>query len=348
MQELSKPFSFKELFTHVKPTKQITKLLSLGFGIILISWLLSQIDISSASDIIRGVPVPLLIIGFFCYVAGFYLRAQRFRLLLPPDKSIKHLFPIVLVHYTALNIIPARLGEFSYVYLLKQVNNISTGCSLSSLIMARVFDQIVISLLFLISSFFVDFSSQWLKTLKFCVGGFLIAIFVMLMFILAYKERCVQLLEKGLIRLKLHSYKITQRVMQILKETVMAFKNIEVKGNAIKILLLSGLIWMSIFTLNFCLLLAFEVKLSYIEVVLASSFIISLSVIPFQALSGLGIHEATWTFVAVALGVPKNIAIVSAFGTHILSTIYLFLFGLYGLWKMSIIKHVTNMRNTHP
>ncbi len=344
MQEANKSFSLKESFTYVLSAKNIPKFLSLGFGIILISWLLSQLELSKTIEIIRGVPISLLILGFFCYFAGFYLRSLRFSLLLPPGKPIKHLFPIVLVHYTALNIIPARLGELSYVYLLKKVDNMSTGCSLSSLIMSRVFDQIAISLLFLISSFSVNFSSQWLTTLKLFVGGLLVVIFVMLLFILAYKELCVQLLEKLLVRLRLDNYKIIQRIMQIIKETVLAFRNIEVKGNAIRIFLLSGLIWLSIFTVNFCLLQAFEVKLSYIEVVLATSFIIFLTVLPLQLI--MGIHEATWTFVAVTLGVSKNTAIVSAFGTHILSTLYLFLFGLYGLWKMSFIKDLIRKRNT--
>jgi uncharacterized protein (TIRG00374 family) len=250
---------------------------------------------------------------------------------------MNHLFPIVLVHYTALNIIPARLGELSYVYLLKKVNNVSTGYSVSSLIMARVFDQTAISLLFLFSALFANLPSQWLKTLSLAVGGFLIVICVVVIVILAFKELCVNWLKKLMRRLKWDEYKIVQLIIRTIDEIVIAFKGIQVKKNVGKIFGLSLLIWLSIFSVNYTLLKAFDVPLSYVEIVLASTFIIMLTVLPFQLLNGLGIHETTWTFIALTLGVPKNVAIVSAFGTHILSIVFLLIFGIFGVWRITKI-----------
>ncbi|MCP4367782.1 MAG: flippase-like domain-containing protein [Deltaproteobacteria bacterium] len=333
MQETSKTFSLRELFTHVKPAMNLVKLLSLGFGIILITWLVSQLELSETLKILREVPISFLIIGFLCYALSFYLRTVRFRVLLSQNKSVKHLFPIVLVHYTALNIIPARLGELSYVYLLKKVNHVSAGCSISTLIMARVFDQIAISTLFLISSRFVNLQAQWMETLKLTIEGFLVVIFVGVIFILMYKEKFAELLKKLISRFRWDNYKIIQRIMRQMEDIVVALKEIQVKRKAIRILGLSATIWICIFNINYVLLKAFDVHLSYAEIVWASTLII-LSVLPVPSLNFAGFREITWTGIALALGVPKNVAIVSAFGTHILSTLFLCVFGVYGFWGL--------------
>jgi uncharacterized protein (TIRG00374 family) len=335
-QEVSKGISHKDIFVYIRSKKRITKLLSLGFGILLISWLLSQLDISASIKIIRELPISLLIVGFLCYALGFYLRAIRFRLLLPPEKSVKHLFPIVLVHYTALNIIPARLGELSYIYLLKKVNNISTGCSVSNLLIARVFDQITISLLFLVSWPFMDLSSQWMKTLSLFVSGFLILMTILLMGILAYKEKCIAWIKILVTKFGWANTTIIRRIIHEMEEVVIALRGIQVKKNAATVLGVSVLIWMSIWGSNYALLQAFQVDFTYVQVIFSSTCIILLRVLPLQVVSGLGIHETTWVFIALALGISKDIAITAAFGSHILSIIYLLIFGTYGVLRLGM------------
>jgi uncharacterized protein (TIRG00374 family) len=333
-QEAQKNISIKAWFADFKLKKYLSKLVSLGFGLCLLSWLLAQLDLSETLHIIRNVPIPLLVIGFLCYAASFYLRAMRFKLLLPPDQPVPHLLPIVLVHYTALNIIPARLGELSYVYLLKKVNNISPGISVSSLILARVFDQIGISILFLLCAQFVNLPTPWLNTLKWSIEIFLVVILAILILILAYKEKFVDLSKKLLIKVKWDRYPVTQRIIHQLENIVEAFQAIQVKKQALKVLGLSLLIWLCLFSVNYALLQAFDVPMAYAETVLASTVII-LSALPLASLSFFGLHEITWTGLAVALGVPKNVAIVSAFGTHIIATLYLFVFGIFGLLTIS-------------
>lgn len=335
-QEVSKGISHKDIFVYIRSKKRITKLLSLGFGILLISWLLSQLDISASIKIIRELPISLLIVGFLCYALGFYLRAIRFRLLLPPEKSVKHLFPIVLVHYTALNIIPARLGELSYIYLLKKVNDVSTGCSVSNLLIARVFDQITISLLFLVSWPFMDLSSQWMKTLSLFVSGFLILMTILLMGILAYKEKCIAWIKILVTKFGWANTTIIRRIIHEMEEVVIALRAIQVKKNAATVLGISVLIWMSIWGSNYALLQAFQVDFTYVQVIFSSTCIILLRVLPLQVVSGLGIHETTWVFIALALGISKDIAITAAFGSHILSIIYLLIFGTYGVLRLGM------------
>ncbi|PIE31529.1 hypothetical protein CSA56_18020 [candidate division KSB3 bacterium] len=322
------------MFASVSIRKHFSKLFSLGLGIFLVIWLLSQLDLADTFAIIRDIPLSFLGLGAVCYVVSFAIRTLRFRMLLAPDQQRSHLFPIVLVHYTALTIIPARLGELSYVYLLKKFNNVPTGHSLSSLLLARVFDHIAISTLFLCASFFIDLQTQWLKTTSIFVGIGLVVSVLLLIALLTYKEICVAWLRRVLETLRFDRYSLIRRVMHELDNIVSALQGIHLKQHLGSIFGLSLMIWLCIFGVNYALLQSFDVTLTYIEVAFASTFMILLGLIPLQLLGGVGVRQTAWTFIALALGVSKNNAIVSAFGTHIASVMFLFVFGLYGLWRM--------------
>ena len=333
-QKVNKQPSFRDLWVHTRQMKRLTKILSFGLGIILISWLVSQLDISATLHSLRNVPISLILLSFLFYTIGFGLRALRFRLLLPTQQPLHHLFPIVLVHYTALNIIPARLGELSYIYLLKKVNNVSTGRSVSNLVLARVFDLMTISLLFLGALFFLNLSSQWLKAIGVIVGAFLIMALILLIIVLIYQERCIRIIKKLVSKFGFAHYAITTKILHTIEEISEAFTEIHVKEKAGKVLGVSLLIWISIFSSNYAALLAFQVDLTFMEVVLSSTCIILLKILPIQIMSGFGIHETTWVLIALELGVSKNVAITAAFGTHVIATIYLCILGGYGLWKI--------------
>jgi glycosyltransferase 2 family protein len=333
-QQIAKPITFKNLFTETSRMKRLIKLFSGGFGLILLTWLLSQLEWDETIATLRTVPPSFLLIGLLCYILSFYLRALRFRLLLPPEYPRNHLFPIVLVHYTALNIIPARLGELSYIYLLNKVNQIPVGVSLSSLLLARVFDQLAIAVLFLSSLAVVSIASPWFKTLIWLVGGILLSTIIVLFVLLRYKERAAQWLKYILQRIRWDHFHLMAQMLKVLDEIVSALDHIHLFRQGWQLVGLSVGIWLSIFSVNYFLLRAFHGTLSYGEIMLTSTCIILLSALPFQILSGFGIHETTFVMLAGAFGVARNTAITAAISSHVLATVYLCLLGGYGLLRL--------------
>ncbi len=331
---------------HIK--KYVARLLPICVGLILIYWLLSQVDVDEAARIIRQLPPSLLLLGMASYFVGFLLRALRFRLLLSRDQPLRHLVPIVLVHYAALNIIPARLGELSYIILLKQVNGISTGRSVSNLLVARVFDQLTISLLFLISTAFLDFSTPWLNTLTVVVSAVLLATCVLLALLFAYKTRYVQWFQAVVRRLNLERFRLTQKIERELAEVVNALATLQFTANLLTVFAVSCGIWACIFATNYFMLHAFQARLSYQEVLFTSTCIIMMRLLPLQLVSGFGIHETTWVFLAEALNVPRQLAITAAFGSHIIATVFLLCFGLCGLIRIYAFLDFSFIRSRRP
>lgn len=130
--------------------KPLAKVAAVIITVILVAILLSQISIGDVAKTLISIDPIYIIIGFILYLGSYFFRALRFHILLNSKVSIKDLFSIVCVHNMANNILPARTGEVSYVYLSKKLHNISVGEGVASLMVARVFDFTTISFLILL------------------------------------------------------------------------------------------------------------------------------------------------------------------------------------------------------
>ena len=119
---------------------------------VLVWFLLSQVEVKTIVTTFKDVPLHLVLIGFFFYAFSYLFRAMRFKVLLHNEIGLKTLLNIVAVHTMLTNLLPFRSGELSYFYLLKKKGGIDSYMSgVPSLILARVFDLVAISFLFLVS-----------------------------------------------------------------------------------------------------------------------------------------------------------------------------------------------------
>ena len=124
--------------------KKINIIISTVITIILLYFLLSQIKINDVIQIFQNSNFYYLALGFFFYILMGIVRTFRFKLLLKNKLSFFDILPITYVHSLLNSILPVRTGEFSYVYMLKKNNKQSVSRGLSSLIIARVFDFIIL------------------------------------------------------------------------------------------------------------------------------------------------------------------------------------------------------------
>lgn len=116
----------------------------------------------------RGTSLPELKAGFqnanyltlplmLAMLFGFYwLKAMRWSWLLSPVKPLttQQLFPPLLIGFAANNILPAHLGEFVRVFVVKRQYGISATTVLSTVVLERIFDVIAILALFSVGLMF--------------------------------------------------------------------------------------------------------------------------------------------------------------------------------------------------
>lgn len=119
-------------------------------------------DFGSVRDALARADYQLLIPALAFYFAGVWIRAVRWSVLLRPVASLRarDVFPIVVVGYTANNVLPLRTGEIVRAYLLGRTSGVRKTSSLATIAVERLFDGLTMLGFMLVAATVVSFTSQ--------------------------------------------------------------------------------------------------------------------------------------------------------------------------------------------
>ena len=311
---------------------KLVKIFAVAITIVLAAVLLSQIEVNAVITTLASVDPLHVIAGFVLYTCSYFLRAFRFHILLNKKVKIRDLFNIVCVHNMLNNILPARTGELSYIYLLKKLHNKKTGEGIATLFVARVFDFITISLLFIGSAFVIQDLPEIIMKLVWGITLFLGTITIFLIALLYSGKSFFKSVKRFCERFKWDKRYFVDYLLRKGEETAECFEKIKKRGKVIVIALIlnSFGIWLSLYSLNYILVSAMNINLSYCSIVFASTFALFTTFLPIQGIGGFGTLESGWTVGFIAVGLTKEVAISSGFGYHIILLVYFLILGCYG------------------
>lgn len=318
------------------------RIFSIFTGIIittgLFAILFSQIELNDVFEILKKIQPIYLVAGFIFYAACFFLRALRLHFLLNREISVKELFSIVCIHTMALNVLPARSGELSYIYLLKKLHKRTAGEGAASLITIRIMDIITISLFFFLSIILThDLPPIVMNAIK-IIGIFLVFIILFILIFIWNCSRFVYAMRNISIYLKVNEKKSFYYIFNKLDEMSDTFNKLTRKL-FIQSMIISFSIWILLYFGIYAQLEAMGISVVLAPFLLASTFFLMTSIIPIQGIGGFGTLEGGWALSFMAVGVAKDVAISSGIIMHIISIIYLillFLIGYVGLKERQI------------
>ena len=295
-------------------------------GLFLLYYLLKQIDFHNLLQLIFQIKLDYLLLGGFCYLCKALLRALRYkRLNRRISPGFLEMLRLTLATSLASQILPMKLGEFSYVYLMKKTNRSSISYGLSSLMVIRLIDLLAISLLFIIVTLTVhqtvDISIYFYSILWFI--GFLVA--VILGLLLLSKTDRVNL--QFILRFR------PVEKLPILKKLLVGLENFLANLKQYKFseylewIGLACLEWLVNYAVFQAILLGIGLTPSLFDTVVSVTFASLASVLPINSIGNFGTQEAGWATGLILLGYTKEIAITSGFATHLLTLAYMLVLG---------------------
>ena len=115
-------------------------------SVALLLLLLYQINLGDLKNDLREANYYLLVPSIAVYFVAVLFRAARWQYLLIPIKRIPvgRLYSVVVIGYTANNLLPMRLGELVRSYHLAHRENLSTSSALATIAVERVYDGITL------------------------------------------------------------------------------------------------------------------------------------------------------------------------------------------------------------
>jgi hypothetical protein len=294
--------------------------------------LLKQISLEDLLALLKGIHPLWVALGSATYVLATLLRALRFRWLIHSKKiSLDELLRISIFYHLSLMVLPSKLGELSYPYLLNRIGGISMTEGLASLIAARVYDFFIVLVIFLFSS--LAFQNLFKVGLLFILLLTLLLILVILL-VFFYMNNLLTLISRIWRKIFKMIRKEESRpslwVQKKIHEISEDFYAIRAKKTYLVVSVTSLLSWFMIFLTFHAFLLGFGVHISFLKMVFGSTVAVIANALPIGGIGNWGTLEIGWAAGFLMTGLPKEQAIATGFGVHILIFIICALLGLLG------------------
>ena len=303
--------------------------------------LLSRIRLTDLSQALTSFHLRTLVVAVGILLAMNFLKSYRFSRLLHGTVSFRNLSPLVFIHNFYILFMPSRSGELAYPYMLKQKYGLGLGQSLSSLIVARVLDVIII-LLLIAGTIIIGFRDQ-AETITgfFPLMIFGLAVLLAGLFLILYKGQWLyEGVNRHFVRKDIFSKKLFVKIAHKFIEILQAFSQKHSHGTLIQITLITIVIWIITFGFEFVLYRGLGLEISYWQFLVASLFPVLIHIIPVQSLAGIGTYEASIAGGFVLLGFDLDKVIPLTFTVHLTFLIMTAIFGFFAFLFYRRIKPV--------
>jgi uncharacterized protein (TIRG00374 family) len=296
------------------------------------------IPLERIPEIPKQIKIRGIILGFIFYLVSYIAVSARWGILFSEGMkkrgifSLLILFPMTASHQFMANILPARAGDLTIVYLAKKKLNIDPSLAMSSLIIARAFDVMILGVLA-----FVFIILHHENSLLFHPGATTVALLFVSIPVLGIVT-CIFKGKKiaGWLNRKLLPYfqqkhwAWGERVALFLERTALllsirrsVFFYIKCITITIGIMLLR-IVYLSMFALHAVDPVPFKTA----PLIGLSTLIASAT--PIQGFLGLGAFEGGWVLGYVLSGLSPERGILTGAGAHLLIMMFILLSGILG------------------
>ncbi len=275
--------------------KRNSLLVSLIILSIFIYFLVEYNVFSKLNEILNRLSPIYLSLSLIIYIFTYFLRAKRFTLFFPEIKTLD-LSAVMAVHTFFNNLLPFRSGEASFPIILKKLFSVEGVISSATLLVARLFDLLSLSILFALSTVFISFQNKKLLLISvFSFFSILLIIFIGFKLLRRFKNR----------------FSITFTLFGF-------FSNFNSKRNLTLVFTYSILNWIFKFLSFFFILKAGGINISFPKTIFAATFGELTTVLPVHSIGGFGTYEVGLVGGFALLGLKGSYALTVAFYFHLL------------------------------
>ncbi|MDT8317460.1 MAG: lysylphosphatidylglycerol synthase transmembrane domain-containing protein [bacterium] len=299
---------------------------------VLVWLLLREIDVKVVLDTISGVPAWGFFGGLFIYFTYYIFLTLRFDSLIHSRKTpFINLLGITSVHNMLNNLLPARSGELSYIYLVKKRFDLRGSEGVATLLVARIMDFIAIFSYFILAALFI----LKIKSIPILIAISCVLIVFLLLF-LFYLQNMVDLVVLILERTSSPGVSLCNTIAEKGRAVSASIKTMSGGRQYLKSFALTALIWgLRNFMLYF-IVISMGISIEFWELVFAATAMFVMVSLPIQGVAAFGTLEAGWAAGFMMVGVDKEVAISTAFAFHIILLAYTVTLGISGYFFMKL------------
>lgn len=321
--------------------KLVYILLSAAISIALLWLLFSQIKTEDIAQTISRIYIPALLVYMAVALIGAWLRAWRYKWLLQPQPiSWGNILLVTFIRNSLIDLLPARLGSLSYIYVLNKRLNFSFEKATSTFVLAFILDFLTLSPFLVVAVLAVGLGTSSISTaaLLWISLAFFAIVFFVFWKVIPISRFLLMIYQRLLRLLKTENKKGARVTVEKFRATIESLSLINQRKIYFPIFVLSLFIrlakYISVYALFFSLLRSHGFalhELSFWKFILGISGAELTSALPVKGLAGFGTWESAWALTFRLMNFDPRLAIISGIGVHLLTNIFEYSLGIVSI-----------------
>jgi glycosyltransferase 2 family protein len=302
-------------------------------------WVLfSRVGARDVGAMLSNIYWPAVLVYASVALAGAWVRAWRYKRLLAPQAiGWGPIFLVTFIRNSLIDLLPARIGGLSYIYVLNKRLGLTFETATSSFVLASVLDTLTLSPFLILAGLSVGLGSGAISVpavIAIAVVFFGIVALVLWKivplgrFLLAVFERLGARLRTG----RRPFFKTAAEKFRLTVEEISLFRErrslLPVFAQSLVVRLAK---YVSVFSLFYALLRSrgFSLAdLSFSKFILGISGAELTSALPVKGLAGFGTWESAWAVTFGLMNFDPGLAIASGIGVHLLTNVFEYSLGI--------------------
>ena len=307
-----------------------------AFGLLATLMVFTGTSLEDIWSTIRMLPLKVYLLALACHMTLYMLRALRFWLLIPssarPDYG--RVLVVSSAHNLASYVLPAKTGEASFVIYLRRFCGVRSAQGLAALVVARLLDAAVLCLGLSTACLVLGLSGkfphlEWLGG----TGALLVAVGLVLALLSTRGDWLVRGPKRIVELLGLGKRPLGQKVLEMAEQVAIALRSAGSGGRLVASAVLTIPIWILVFSFYAILGPAMGLEgVGFFEATFGASLAMMSNLLPINGMAGFGTQETGWVLGFGLLGVPRDVAIRSGLGVHLVQ--------LFNVCAMGLVAHL--------
>lgn len=312
--------------------------LSAAISLALLWLLFRQVDARDVVTTLSQIYRPAVAVYAGVALAGAWMRAWRYRLLLAPQPiGWGNILLVTFIRNSLIDLLPARLGGLSYIYVLNKRLGFSFESATSTFVLASVLDTLTLSPFLILAGLSVGFGAGAISVpaLLGLAAVFFIIVALILWKIVPLGRLLLVLFERLIRRLGIAGRPFFTMAVEKFRLTVDEISLIGKRRKLAPVFVQSLVIrlakYVSVYSLFYGLLRSRGytlAELGFSRFILGISGAELTSALPVKGLAGFGTWESAWALTFRLMNFDAALAVISGIGVHLLTNIFEYSLGI--------------------
>jgi len=284
------------------------------------------------------IHLPFLCFFMLISLANTFLRSWRYRWLLLPQKiGYGTVFLVTLIRNVFVDLLPARIGSLSYIYILNKRLNFSFESAASSLLVSIFFDFLTLSPFLILAAVVVGSggSAVPLSLMIMAALFFFVLVFVLYLRLHPLLLFAIRIIEAVLQGLRLQDKSWALALIEKGHLTITELDGIKQRGIFWPLFIVSFFIRSAKYGALYFLLASllkshgFALRqISFWMTVLGINGAELTSVLPIKGIGGFGTWESAWALSFQLMDFDSRLAVITGIGVHLITNLFEYMLGI--------------------